>query len=142
MNTVDDIRTALKNRYPEVDDDDFALQRVGFVVENPMSAIGIVLISSLLLGTTDVAQLAQFTGYSRQFIRAIAWNMDNNRLWKDGKYECAGWSSGNLLPRNKREDDEFWVHILIAEGSQWSNDAKSDLCHDASGIFWEIKRVN
>src|SRR6476620_4054123 len=99
---MDDIRTAFKNRYPEVDNDEFALQQFGFVVENPMSAIGIVLLSSILLGTTDVAQLAQFISYSRQFIRAIAWNMDNNRLWKDGKYECASWSSGKLLPRNKR----------------------------------------
>jgi len=49
-----------------------------------MTAIGVVLISSIVLGTTEVNRLAEFTRYDKRFIRAISGNMENSRLWKDG----------------------------------------------------------
>jgi hypothetical protein len=48
VTTAEDIRDAFKARYPEVDDDDFTLEHSGYVHENPMTAIGVVLISSLV----------------------------------------------------------------------------------------------
>lgn len=129
-------------RYPDVDDDQFSIDHSGFIHENPMTAIGVVLISSIVLGTTDADRLAEFTKYGKPFIRAIAVNMENSNLWRDGKYDCAGWSCGNLFPRDEKEDHEFWEHISIADGSMWSADAKSLQSEDAGAVFWTMKRVN
>lgn len=142
LKTAWDIRTALKERYPDVDDDDFALAHSGHVHENPMTAIGVVLISSLVLGTTDVDLLCEFTKYSRRFIEAIARNTENSGLWKGGKYDCGRWSSGNLLPRSQHEDDEFWNHIEVAAGSSFTKDSKSFEAEHADVIFWNEKNVN
>ena len=123
LNTAEEIRKALRQIYPDVDDDEFSMKHSGFVHEHPMTAIAVVLISSIVLGTTEVNKLAEFTGYSKRFIRNIAWNMENNRLCEDRKYNCAGWSSGTLLSRNRREEREFWDHVFIAEGSCWTQNA-------------------
>ena len=142
METVESIRNAFKTRYPDVDDDEFSFTYSGFIHENPMTAIGVVLVSCVVLGTTDVNRLAEFTKYSQRFIGAIAANMENNSLWKDGKYLCEAWSSGNMLPRDEEEDHEFWEHIDIADGSSWEPNAKSSLSLDAGAIFWNEKLVN
>jgi hypothetical protein len=75
-------------RYPDVDNDQFSLEHSGFIHEHPMSAIGV---ASVVPGTTDVNRQAEFTRYSQRFIRAIAANMENSRLWKDGNYDYEGW---------------------------------------------------
>jgi hypothetical protein len=142
VKTAEDIRRALKMRYPDVHNDLFSLEHSGFVHEHPLSAIGVVLISSLVLGTTDVNRLADFTRYSKRFIRVIASNMENSCLWTGGKYDCSGWSSGNSFPRDQREDDEFWDHVLVAEGSQWMVNARSPESEDACAVFWNEKLVN
>jgi hypothetical protein len=142
MTTAEDIRTAFGMRYPDVDDDQFSIEHSGFAHENPLTAIGIVLISSAVLGTTDVDRLAGFTKYGREFIRVIACNMENSRLWRDGKYHCAWWSCGNLLPRGENGDSEFWDHIQIAEGSMWTAEAEPLLRHDAGAVFYNLKLVN
>lgn len=142
MKTLSAIHTAFKERYPDVDDDDFSLQHSGYIHENPMDAIGVVLISSVALGTTDVGRLSEFTKYSRRFIQAIARNMENSGLWKDGKYDCARWSSGNLLPRSQHEDDEFWYDIQVAAGDSFTKDAKSLESDEACMIFWDEKTMN
>jgi hypothetical protein len=142
MKTAPDIRAAFKKRYPDVDDEGFSIECSGFVHEHPMTAIATVLISSIMLATTDVSRLATFTGYSERFVSAIAVNMANSRLWKNGEYECGGWSSGNLLPRNLEEDSEFWEHIQIAEGSLFCADVESIFIENASEIFWREKRAN
>ena len=142
MTTAEDIRSAFRACYPDVDNDEFSVEHSGFGHEHPMTAIGVVLISSVLLGTTDVDRLADFTRYSKQFIRAISLNMENSRLWKDGRYDCAACSCNNLLPRNKNQDQEFWEHIEIASGSMWASDATSLDSEDACAVFWAIKLVN
>ena len=40
--------------------------------EHKMAPIGVVLVSSIVLGTTDVIKLAEFTCYSDRFVHAIA----------------------------------------------------------------------
>lgn len=139
--TAEEIRVAFRMRYPDVDDEVFSLNHSGFVHENPMTAIGVVLISSVVLNTTEVNRLADFTRYSKRFIRVIGSNMENSGLWKDGKYDCSGWSSGNSLPRNQHEDDEFWNHILVAEGSLSTENAGSYESEDAGMVFWHEKLV-
>jgi len=142
VTTVEDIRNALKARYPDVDDDQFSIEHSGFAHEHPMTAIGVVLISSVLLGTTDVDRLAEFTRYSKQFVRALSSNMDNSRLWKDGKYYCDAWSRNSLLPCDEKQDQEFWEHIEIASGSLWTTDARSLSSVDTCTVFWDLKLVN
>ena len=142
MKTAQDIRRAFTKRYPDVDDDEFTREHSGFIHENPMTAIGVVLISSIVLGTTEVSRLAEFTKYSQAFIQVIAVNMENSRLWKDGKYDCAGWSSGNLLPRDEKEDSKFWDHIEVAEGTRFTPDAESFRSKDTGKVFWNIKSMN
>ena len=79
-------------------------------LRHPMTAICVVLISSVLLVRSDVDLLAEFTRYSKQFVRAISSNMDNSRLWKDGKYYCDAWSCNSLLPCDEKQEQESWEH--------------------------------
>jgi hypothetical protein len=60
---IEDIRLEFNTRFPDVNDPPED--------EHPMTAVGIVLISAIILGTTDIARLAKFTGYSENFISAI-----------------------------------------------------------------------
>jgi len=142
MKMAEDIRRAFGMRYPDVDDNQFSIEHSGFVHEHHMTAIGIVLISSIVLGTTDVNRLTEFTKYGREFIRVIAVNMENSRLWRDSKYDCAAWSCGNPLPRDERADREFWDHIQIADGSMWTAEAEPLLRRDAGAVFYNLKLVN
>jgi hypothetical protein len=142
LKTAEDIRSDFSVRYPDVDNDEFSIEHSGFIHEHPMTAIGVVLISSIVLGTTDPGTLAEFTRYSERFIRAIAGNMENSLLWRDGQYDCSSWYSGGLLPRDEREDREFWEHIQIADGSMWTRDAKTTNSEDAGAIFWNTKLVD
>jgi 2-keto-3-deoxy-6-phosphogluconate aldolase len=48
-----------------------------------MTAIGIVLVSSIVLGTTDAIKSVEFTRYSERFVHAIAVNMENRRLTRE-----------------------------------------------------------
>src|SRR4051794_4102703 len=41
------IRSAFDRRYPDVEDDQFSIERSGFIHEHPLTAIGVVLISSM-----------------------------------------------------------------------------------------------
>ena len=118
-----------------------SLSSIPYVHEHPLTAIGVVLISSIALGTIDIGRLSEFTKYSRRFIQAIARNMENSGVWKDGKYDCARWSSGNLLPDSQHEDDEFWDDIQVAAGDLFAEDAKSLESDDACMIFWNEKKV-
>ena len=61
MKTAEDIRRALEMRYPD-DDGGFILEHSGFIHEHPMTALGVVLISSMVLGTTDVIALPTSRG--------------------------------------------------------------------------------
>ena len=88
------------------------------------------------------SKLVQFTKYSKRFVCAIAVNVENSRLWNYDKYDRSSWSSGNLLPRNEREERAFWDHVLIAEGSLHSADANGAIVEDTILIFWDDKLAN
>jgi len=72
LNTAQDIRKALVELFPDVNDDDFTLEHSGFVHEHPEIAMAVVLISSIVLRTTDPMELAEFTRYSKSFVRCIS----------------------------------------------------------------------
>lgn len=135
--TPESIRKALIERYPDVNNDEFSIQHSGFVHDHPMIPIGVVLISAVVLGTTDPLKLAEFTNYSERFVRVIAVNMTNCQIWKDNEYDCSSWSSGSVMPSNRQEDDAFWEHIEIADGPTWHTGTDRALTQDACFIFWE-----
>ena len=68
---VSDCQTLWPVEHPE--DDQVSIEFSGFIHEHPMTAIAVVLISSIVLETTT--------------------NMENNRLWEDGTYKCESWQS-------------------------------------------------
>jgi len=86
---VEDIRVKFNLKYPDANDPPEH--------EHPMVAVGIVLLSSAILGTANIEKLVKFTGYSRPFISAIAFNMENNKLWVDGQYGEESTGDGSRL---------------------------------------------
>src|SRR5689334_18604643 len=96
--------------YPDVEED-----RDDEKCEHPMTAVGLVLLSAAIIGRTEVAELTVFTGYSRRFISAITSNMQNNRLWIDGRYDVSAW----LSPDGAIDEVRFWDHIEFACGTMW-----------------------
>jgi hypothetical protein len=124
---VEDIRRKFNLKYPDPED------QPGH--EHPMDAVGIVLLSSAILGTANVEKLVKFTGYSSTFISAIAFNMENNKLWVDGEYreeQYWRWFS----PDGSVEDQEFWENIGIACGEVWVPEAHSEDSMDTCKIYW------
>jgi hypothetical protein len=132
-----EIRDALERRYPEVTDPEFNLEQSGVAHEHPLIAIGVVLISSIALATTDPVRLAEYTRYSERFVRAVAANMEISGLWRDDKYDCSDWECGQLLPFP--ENRAFWDHVLIGEGSLWNSGTHSRVTRDSGLIFWRDK---
>ena len=140
LNTAEDIRKASIERYPDVNDYEFTIEHSGFFHDNPIMATDVILISSLVLGTTDPVKLAQFTKYSERFVRAIAINMENSGIWKDNRYDCSSWFSGGLIPSTDAEDYAFWEHVEIAAGGMRHQHANRDIIEDSSSIFWDDMR--
>jgi hypothetical protein len=105
---VEDIRLQLNSRYPDVNDPP--------ETEDPMIAVGIVLISAIILGTTDISGLVKFTGYSENFISAIASNMTQNKLWVNGGYDESQFSKWFSFDGVISNDLAFWRHIEMACG--------------------------
>lgn len=106
---IDDIRGELNRRYPDVNDSP--------ETDHPMIAVDVVLISAIILETTDIGRLVEFTGYSPTFISAVGFNMIQNKLWiVDGSVDShySRWFSPNGLVS---DDREFWEHIDIACGT-------------------------
>lgn len=71
-----DLRPIMQAMYPDVEDG----REDNENYEHPMTAVGLVLLSAAIIGTTEAAKLTLFTGYCRSFISAITLNMRNNLL--------------------------------------------------------------
>jgi hypothetical protein len=131
-----EIREALEKCYPDVTDLEFSIKHSGFAHEHPLIAIGVLLISSIILKTTAPSKLAQFTRYSERFVRAVARNMEISGLWANDRYDFSSWYRGELVPPENRE---FWDHILIGEGSLWQRSTDCQLTQYTSLVFWADK---
>jgi hypothetical protein len=139
MITRAEIRDALEKCYPEVTDLEFNIKHSGFAHEHPLIAIAVVLISSIVLATTNPAKLKEFTRYSDRFIRDIAANMQISGLWRDDKYDCSDWHTGELIP--PPENRVFWDRVLIGEGSLFRKETDSHTTTDSGFISWQDKLV-
>jgi hypothetical protein len=110
-------------------------------VDCPYFAFEVVLFSAAVLQNTDTDALSQFTGCYRDFVEAIAWNMENNNLWVEGKYDCSKWLSNGRIT----DDDRFCEEANAAEGSFWFPSARAEgSVHALSSwpgrdchLFWE-----
>ena len=96
---VVDLRPILQTVYPELEDD-----RDNDGYDHPMAAVGLVLLSAAIIRTIETRELVLFTGYSRHFILAIVLNMQNNRLWIEGRYDVSTW----LSPDGTIDQARFW----------------------------------
>jgi hypothetical protein len=67
----------------------------------PNFPVMVVLFSAARLRTTNIATLCDFTGYSREYVEAIAENMANNGLWQGDQYVAFRMVAGRL-PRRER----------------------------------------
>jgi hypothetical protein len=134
---VEEIRKALIAEFPNENDDEVSIEHSGFVHDSPMIAIGVVLISSIVLGTTDPVKLTQFTGYSERFVRGIANNLENSGLWKNGKYECSSWFAGDLIPNKEPERELFCEHIFFAAGFVTDLSTNIEKVQNTRSILWE-----
>ena len=109
LRDVEDVRLEFNFRYPEANDPP--------QTEHPMTAVGIVLISAIILGTTEISRLVKFTGYSENFISAIAFNMTQSKLWVNGRYDESQFSEWFSPDGIISDDVQFWDHIEIACGN-------------------------
>jgi len=83
--------------------------------ECPFFALQVVLFAAAVLQNTDVGDLSEFTGCSKDFVVAVARNMRNNNLWVDGKYDCSQWYRNGEITDHYR----FCEETQAAEGSLW-----------------------
>jgi len=100
--------------------------------DHPMTAVGIVLLCAAYRRSTDIDELAQLTGYSIDFVLAIAFNMENNKLWVNGEYSSPKWWLGNGCI----DGEEFWQHIDAACGDLWFPEGDTSVSADPCEIYW------
>ena len=132
--TVADLRPIMQVMFPAVEDERDDNEKY----EHPMTAVGLVLLSAAIISTTEATKLVLFTGYSRPFISAITFNMQNNQLWVGGRYDASTWLSldGTI------DAECLWTHIEVACGDQWMPAADPDVAADTCMVYWdERKRV-
>jgi hypothetical protein len=129
---VSDLRPILQAMYPDVEDGREDHENY----EHPMTAVGLVLMSAAIMDTTQAAKLIRFTGYSRLFLSAITFNMQNNQIWIDGRYDASTW----LFRDGTIDAEELWTHIEIACANQWVPDADPHLAADPCKVYWDERR--
>lgn len=126
---VEDIRLKFNIKYPDVNDPPGT--------EHPMVAVGIVLVSSAILGTGEIEKLVKFTGYTREFVSAIAFYMQNNNLWVNDQFQESQYQKWFAPDGTIHNDDEFWENIQIACGTVWQPGADTSVSLDTCKIYWD-----
>ena len=128
--TAEDLLSTARRMYPPC---------VGYPFEwdepypDPLYATAVVLMSAALIGTTNAVLLEEFTGYRREFITAIKFNMKNSHLWSDGQYDASAW----LSSKGAIDPDRLYDDAQVALGFCWMPDADSDDPTDACGVYCE-----
>jgi hypothetical protein len=85
--------------------------------EDPMVAVMVVVFSAALLRITNINALCVFTGYSHQFVSAIADNMQSNDLWRGENYEASYWLRDRAF-----DEHEFLEQVDVACGTVFCRD--------------------
>jgi hypothetical protein len=126
---VEDIRAKFNIKYPDVNDPPEN--------EHPKTAVGIVLLSAIILETTDIGKLVRFTSYSPAFISAISANMRHNTLWENGRYKEEHWLPWFAPDWTINDDDQFWIQIEIACGDMWQPCIDTQFALDPCRLYWD-----
>ena len=125
--TAADLLSLARTMYRGVDDPD------EYSGPHPVTAIAAVLMSAAFIGTIDTVRLKRFTGYSPGFISAIKFNMENNHLWSDGRYDASAWlSSKGAVDRDRLYDD-----VEVAMGWVWTEEADSTHSTESCEVYWK-----
>jgi len=123
--TIAVLRTLMNVMFPDVDD--------GEDDENVLTAVGIVLLSAAIIGSTDATKLISFNGYSLPFISAITINEQNNQLWVDSRYDASTWLSSD----GTIDDECLWEHVDFACGDLRMPTADPKVEADPCRVFWD-----
>jgi len=126
---ITDLRKIMELMYPDFKGEDGD----NLWHAHPMTAAGMVLLSAAFLASTDRQKLVTFTRYSWQFISAIAFNMENNRLWFNGTYDDSTWFRSN----GDMDRERFWDHVEIACGTLWASESDTGSSIDSCKIYWD-----
>jgi hypothetical protein len=123
--SVEELRHIMITKYPD-----------GKEKKTPVTAVGVVLLAAGQHGITAPGKLVELTGYTQNFISAIIFNLQNNKLWEGGRYDASSW----LAPDGAVTDCEFWDHIAAASGELWFPAGDANLGINACEIFWADER--
>jgi hypothetical protein len=91
--------------------------------EHPMTEVGVVLLAAGLHGITNPSDLMQLTGHSRAFISGVIFNLMNNLLWAENRYDASSW----LSPDGTIDERALWENISVACGETWLREGDSEL---------------
>jgi hypothetical protein len=105
-------------------------------VGDSLIALGVVLLSAAMLNTTDVVTLVRFTGYSANFVSAVAFNMTNTKLWRDGRYDTSSWRRAD----ETIDEELFYDHVATAEGDLLTPACDNTISAEPCWIFWDERR--
>jgi hypothetical protein len=93
------------------------------------------------LGTTDIMKLVEFTGYSVDFVAAIASNMIWNNLWRESgdlSTENPHWFS----PTELVADGAFWEDVEVACGWAWMPGIQPLKIEDPCSIYKNKRHID
>ena len=100
--------------------------------DSPCTASAKLLLFAAVEGTIDPIRLASQTSYPIEFILAIAWNMQNNKLWTPNGYDSSRW----LSPTGELNETEFWDDVAAGLGILWYDGAESLTGVPADQVYW------
>ena len=130
--TVADLEKIMLDLYPHLEP-----EHPGHVF-HALIRMGALLLGAAFLNTTDVVTLVRLTGYSPNFVSAVAFNMTNNKLWRDGSYDTSAW----LRPDGSIDEKQFYEHVACAEGDLWMPACDNDISTEPCWIFSDEHRRN
>ena len=117
----------LKDRLEVVDFIDERYPEMG--VDNRRFAVYVVLLSAVILNTTDPWALQEFTGYAPRFVNAVLVNLRLNKLICRGRCKTSRWLKDDYI-----DDYRFWEEIKVASGTMYFEDAAVNRTTDVDYI--------
>lgn len=130
--TVADLEKKMLDLYPHLEP-----EHPGHIL-HALIRMGALLFGAAFLNTTDVVTLLRFTRYSPNFVSAVAFNMTNNKLWRDGCYDTSSW----LRPDGSVDEEQFYELVACAEGDLRMPACDNNISAQPCWIYWDEERRN
>jgi hypothetical protein len=103
----------------------------GETEEHVMNAVAVILLSAAYLSTINPVTLRMFTGYSKDLISAVYFNMLNNQLWTEEGYDSSDWFQDGI-----QDERELVDHVAMACGEAWTREGNPELAVPTSFLYW------